>query len=384
MPARPLVALSICIFALGIGEELWQAFLPKYLVELGASALAVGLFASLKDLLDGLYQYPGGWLADRLGRKRALLLFTGLAASGYLVYATAPDWRFVFAGLVLVMAWKAGAFPATFAVIGDALPKGQRTPAFIAQSILVRVPRVIGAPIGGLLIGALGLILGLRVTMGIAVLLGLVALLVLFFLQEDRVRSESDLRPMEPLAFVLPAVLKKLLFAECLLRFGEAIAASFILLFITDQLGIPASTYGLFYAVQQSVALVSYLPSQWLTRVLGEKKTILLSFLAFSLFPVAVRGSRTVPALIAAFVVGGLKEIGEPVRKAFIVDEVAPEAKARAVGAYYTVRNLVIVPAGGVGGVLWGIAPGLPLLAAGGVGFLGVAAFVALVRPDGR
>ena len=38
-----------------------------------------------------------------------MLIFTGLATVGYAIYALAPSWPFVFAGLLGVMAWKAGA-----------------------------------------------------------------------------------------------------------------------------------------------------------------------------------------------------------------------------------------------------------------------------------
>src|SRR5438477_12466913 len=80
---RNVVVVSGAVFLLGIGEELWKKFLPKYLEALGASPRAIGLFGTADDFFDAVYQYPGGWLADRLGRRRAFLLFVGLAAIGY-------------------------------------------------------------------------------------------------------------------------------------------------------------------------------------------------------------------------------------------------------------------------------------------------------------
>src|SRR5262245_14415710 len=174
---RNVAVLALSIFGLGLGEELWQSYLPKYLTALGASGVGVGLFASLKDLLDGLYQYPGGWTGDRFGRKRTLMLFTITAMCGYALYALAWRWVVVFAGLVLVMAWKAGAFPVTFAVIGDALPQGRRAIAFSVQSVLVRAPRVIGAPLGGLLIASFGVVTGVRIAAGITLLLAVIVLI---------------------------------------------------------------------------------------------------------------------------------------------------------------------------------------------------------------
>src|SRR5512141_219813 len=89
---RNVVAVAAAMFLLGLGENLWKSFLPKYLQALGAPVLAVGLFGTVRDFLDGAYQYPGGWIADRYGRRRALLLFVGLASIGYAIYALAPSW----------------------------------------------------------------------------------------------------------------------------------------------------------------------------------------------------------------------------------------------------------------------------------------------------
>ncbi len=55
------------MFLMGLGEELWKRFVPKYLEALGAPVLAIGLYGTVRDLLDGVYQYPGGWVAVPLG-----------------------------------------------------------------------------------------------------------------------------------------------------------------------------------------------------------------------------------------------------------------------------------------------------------------------------
>ena len=53
-----VAVLALSIFGLGLGEELWQSYLPKYLTALGASGAMVGLFSSLKELLDGMKKPP--------------------------------------------------------------------------------------------------------------------------------------------------------------------------------------------------------------------------------------------------------------------------------------------------------------------------------------
>src|SRR4029450_3946139 len=149
---RNVVLASAAVFILGLGEELWKKFVPKYLEALGATTFIVGLYGTAEDFFDAIYQYPGGWLADHLGRRRAFLIFVALASLGYIVYLFSPSWPFIFVGLGFVMAWQSMASPAIFALIGDALPRERRAMGFTLQSILKRVPIVI-APMAG---GALG------------------------------------------------------------------------------------------------------------------------------------------------------------------------------------------------------------------------------------
>src|SRR5439155_39280 len=207
------------------------------------------LFGTCEDFLDGVYQYPGGWIGDRYGRRRALRLFVALAMIGYGLYWLAPSWPFVFAGLLFVMAWSSMASPPLFAVVGDALPRDRRALGFTVQSILKRVPIAVAPTLGGLVIAAYGVRDGVHLGLGVTVVL----------------------------------------------------APDF-------------------------------------------------------------------PGLVVAFVVGGVREVGEPARKALIVDLVQPTMRARSVGLYYLVRSLAIAPAAFIGGLLWGVTPALPFWVAGAIG----------------
>jgi predicted MFS family arabinose efflux permease len=95
---------------------------------------------------------------------------------------------------------------------------------------------------------------------------------------------------------------------------------------------------------------------------------------------VAVVLAHDFATLVVAFVVGGLREIGEPARKALIVDLVQPSVRARSIGLYYLVRSVAIAPAAVVGGLLWEITPALTFWVAGAVGLVGVVVFAATVN----
>jgi len=164
------------MFVMGLGENLWRRFLPKYLESFGAPVTVIGLFGTTEDFLDGVYQYPGGWVADRHGRRRALLLFITLTALGYALFAAMPAWPIAFAALALVMAWDAMASPTLFAVVGDALPREKRTLGFTVQSILRRGPIVVAPTIGGILIAHWGIRGGVRLGLLVSIMLAAAAL----------------------------------------------------------------------------------------------------------------------------------------------------------------------------------------------------------------
>jgi len=79
--------------------------------------------------------------------------------------------------------------------------------------------------------------------------------------------------------------------------------------------------------------------------------------------------------LAGAFVIGGLKEIGEPARKSLIADLAPEDRRASTVGVYYAIRNLLVVPAGLCGGILWQQGPARPLEAAAAVSLAGLILF---------
>lgn len=97
---------------------------------------------------------------------------------------------------------------------------------------------------------------------------------------------------------------------------------------------------------------------------MGKKPFVVLTFSFFTLFPLVLLFSHSFEMLILAFVLRGLKEFGEPTRKALIL-ELAPEhRKAGMFGLYYLVRDLIVSLAAFGGAFLWAIGPEVNLLTA--------------------
>ncbi|HEY0376742.1 MAG TPA: MFS transporter [Pyrinomonadaceae bacterium] len=375
---RNVAIASSAILLLGFGEELWKKFLPKYLEALGASKAVIGLFGTTKDFFDAVYQYPGGWLADHLGRRRAFVAFVALASVGYLIYLLSPSWPFVFVGLALSMAWNSMASPAVFAVIGDALPPERRAMGFTLQSMIKRAPMAAAPLAGGALIAASGVLAGVRT--GLAITLALAAVTVLIVRRINLPVIKGATTNMRGVWRSFHAALKRLLISDVIIRACEGMVDVFIVLYVTNVIGISIARYGLLVAIQLTTSILVYIPAARIAGRIGRKPFVIATFSCFALFPVAVAFADGFPALVFAFVVGGLREIGEPSRKAMIVDFAEPHLRARSVGLYYLVRSLSITPAAATGGLLWAISPRAPFITAGVIGLIGTIVFAATVE----
>ena len=273
------------------------------------------------------------------------------------------------------------ASPTLFAVVGDALPKGRRAMGFTVQSILRRVPIVIAPTIGGFIIATYGLSEGMHFGLGVSLLLGAVTLLVISRIRLTLPPSEGKTN-LAGVWRALPDTLRKLLASDIFIRTCEGMVDVFLVIYATTVIGISAAQFGLLVAIQTLTSIIVQIPAARLADRFGRKPFVVATFISFSMFPIAVVLSHGFPALAMAFVIGGLREIGEPSRKAMIVDLALPHLRARSVGLYYLVRSLAITPAAFIGGLLWKITPAFPFIIAGGIGFAGTALFAMTVREE--
>ncbi len=140
-----------------------------------------------------------------------------------------------------------------------------------------------------------------------------------------------------------------------MIRFADRLTKMFVIFHVTEIVGASMLQYGLWVALQMSVSISSYLPAARLSDRGRRTPFVVITFLALTLFPLILLFSGTFLWLLAAFIVLGLHETGEPSRKAMIVDLAPKEKRGESVGIYYTLRGLVVMPVPILGGILWGI-----------------------------
>lgn len=379
---RGTAGVLLAIVLMGMGEHMSERFLPVYLTALGGGALAVGGLQALDNLLSALYSLPGGYLAERIGPKRALLAFSMAAMLGFAVVILIPVWQAVLIGAVLFIAWSAISLPATISLMYQSLPPERRTMGVTMHSLTRRIPMALGPVLGGGLIGVWGERDGVRAALAVALVLAGGALVF----QQRLIREDSTV----PAGARIPATggpvrlirsmgspLRRLLAADILIRFCEQIPYAFVVIWCMQSLPEPVSAvqFGLLTSIEMAAAVLVYIPvAHWADRT-TKKPFVLVTFVFFTLFPLVLLFSRTFAWLVLAFILRGLKEFGEPTRKALILDLAPDDHKPSVFGLYYLIRDVIVSAAALGGAFLWQIGPQVNFLSAFAFGLLGTVGF---------
>jgi MFS family permease len=407
---RNIALLLVALVLAGTGEKLWLGFAPKYLQTLGASVFVIGLFDALQTLLGAVYAYPGGWLTDHWGQRRPLMLFSALSLAGYLLVLVWHHWLALVLGSFLFLAWSAFSLPTTFSVVATSLEARQHTMGIGIQSMVRRVPMMIGPLVGGWFISRLGWQQGVQYALALCILLSLLTMAFQWLMmeatppslslplnrintkaeEEEKANPQRSAGPVSRPNFLtvvhsFTPVLRELLISDVLIRFCERIPYAFVILWAMNHAGVTAEQFGVLVAFEMVTAMLCYIPVAHLADKYGRRPFVLGAFAFFTLFPITLLWANNFVWLALAFIVRGLKEFGEPARKALIIGEAAPELRARTFGAYYLIRDCIVTSGSFLGAWLWSIGPQANFTSAavcGGLGTLWFWWFVYRRRAD--
>jgi MFS family permease len=378
------MGLLFMVVLVGMGERMAERFLPIYLLTLGGGVISIGLLNGLDNFLSAVYAFPGGYLSERIGTKRALLLFNFMAMVGFLIVILIPSWQAVLAGAVFFLAWSAISLPATMGLIAKVLPTEKRTMGVTMHSLVRRFPMALGPILGGLCIGAWGVTNGVRVAFCVALVLSVIAVLLQQKLIEDDSKSTSDdaavIAPEKnpwKLFQAMDNSLKRLLVSDILIRFCEQIPYAFVVVWCMKTIVHPVTAFqfGILTGVEMATAVLVYIPVAHLADKTTKKPFVVITFIFFTFFPLVLLFCQSFLWLIPAFILRGLKEFGEPTRKALILDLAPESCKAGMYGLYYLIRDVCVSVAAFGGAFLWQVGPTTNLIVAFLFGVAGTIGF---------
>ena len=271
--------------------ELAAPYYPEYVRQLGATESIVGVIGFVAFIALASVQFPGGYLADKYGRRWLVSTLTFGVALSYIFFAIAPTWHFILIGTLvanLCLLYQ----PALLAMMADSMPPERRGMGYSIINLIMSVTTTPAAAVGLALVVQYSLVGGLRIGYTIIVVFFLAAATLRLRLKESIKKNPGKMQLRE-LVDSYPKAMKEgisvwklvpqstfFLFVSVLLvRFSFAMSQFNMLFYALDVLIISEATWGLATIALFSTMIIFAFPVGKLIDKIGRKIPLILSFL---------------------------------------------------------------------------------------------------------
>jgi MFS family permease len=324
--------------------ELPGTYFPLYVKALGGTAASLGIIGAAEMVARGLMQIPGGYIADRYGRKWIIMTMTALAGLSRIVYIFAPTWEWIVLGAA-VMGFTGIYAPALEALIADSLPPERRGMGFGIVRLIGSVSTTPSPLIAGFLYLRIGLIPTMRLSYGLAAVGFFVAAALRTRLVETLERPEridvAEMAASYPVSLkesvgiwrLVPRDAFTLFVSQVLTMFTVGMFLPVFTLFMVEDLGITEFQLSLIMASMFVTMIVFALPTGKLIDMVGKKWPLLASYVFWAAaVPLFLWGDFW-RLILAMTLIGVLQVLISSAGAAWTADLVASEHRGRVNGS---------------------------------------------------
>jgi len=352
-----------------------SVYYSLFILELGGTPFIIGVIEFVSFLVLASVQFPGGYLADKHGRRWLIVTFTfGLALSN-LFYVFAPSWHFILAGVILQNLFLVYQ-PALFAIIADSVPHEKRGMGFSTLMFVNNIASIFSPAIAGFLYVQYGLVSGMRMAYLGIVIFYLVAAIVRIKLTEtlqtgsNRITLSRTVREY-PKAVkegigvwrVLPRSMFFLFLTNALSSFIYAMSGPYLVVYATRVLHIGAFNWAILMMWLTGSMIFSALPSGKLADRVGRKNPLFVSWLFLAFFPLLFLWGDLRILFVAFLLFGISNALFGAAYQALEADLVPRELRGKEVGCSQFITYALMSIGGLVGGFVYQcVSPTLPFI----------------------
>ncbi|TRO50903.1 MFS transporter [Candidatus Bathyarchaeota archaeon] len=324
--------------------ELPATYFPLYVKALGGTAVSLGIVGAAEMIARGLVQIPGGYIADRYGRKWIIMTMTAIAGLSRLIYIFAPNWEWLVLGAA-VMGFTGIYSPALEAMIADSIPPEKRGMGFGLVRLIGSVSTTPSPLIAGFLYLRIGLLPTMRLSYGIAAAGFAIAAFLRVRLKETLDSPEKinvgDMMSSYPVSLkesisiwrIVPKDAFILFISNILTMFTIGMFMPVFTLFMVEDLGITEFELSLIMSAMFITMIIFALPTGKVVDTIGKKKPLLASYVLWGLaVPLFLYGNFW-RLILAMTLVGVLQVLIGSAGSAWTADLVASENRGRVNGS---------------------------------------------------
>jgi len=315
-----------------------------YVQALGGTGMGVGLIGFANFISMAAVSFPGGYLADKYGRRWIITTMTFGMALSHLILALAPSWEFILFGSIvnsLCLIYQ----PALFAMFQDSLPPEQRGIGSTITQLINSTFNTPGPLIAGVLLLQFGLVPSMRIIYLLMTSLFLIAAMIRLRLQESKeqytpIRIQSILSSYPQAVRESIQIWKKvprsmfwLFIGQTFWMFGFALTQVINALYARDILFIPESQWWLVYFPLLITMGIASIPVGRAIDSVGRKKPLYFALIIWSCATLLFINGTFFTVMIAMSLFGLAQLLAMAASTALSADLVGSEHRGRVNGS---------------------------------------------------
>ena len=358
--------------------ELPATYFSLYVLGLGATETILGVIGFSQFLALASLQFPGGYLADKYGRKWLISTMTFGVALSFILYAIAPSWPVILIGVILMSIFNSTYQPALNAMISDSLPPERRGMGFSIIMLIASVSTTPSPLVAAYLRANFDLITAMRIAYGIVVGLFLIAAFLRFLFLKETIVTASKPR-LNEIFQSYPTALKEsisvwkkvpksmfyLFLAFSIAIFGFSATFLYTVVYATKVLLIDEIAWALITAIVPITTIILALPVGKLVDKIKRKTPILISILIFGLSMWIFMNGDITKVTVSLILLGAGQVMLNAAFGALQTD-LTPKEQRGKVNGFINFANYLVMASGSLlGGYLYeSLAPQAPFMLA--------------------
>ena len=314
-----------------------------YVRALEGTGVALGIIGLASFLAMAVVAFPGGYLADKYGRRWLITTMTFGMALSHLFFALAPTWHFRLLGTIisnLFLIYQ----PALFALFQDSLPPERRGMGSSITELIRGTVNTPGPLIAGFLFLQFGLVTSMRIIYLIMTGLYLTAAVWRLRLKETMTKTGSirlrDFFSSYPTAFkesvnvwkAVPRSMFWLFIGQTLFMFGWSISQVINALYARDVLLIPEEQWWLVFIPLFLAMIIASVPIGKMVDKIGRKIPLVLGLIVFGVATLIFVNGNFLTVMISMCLFGVAQLLAMSALTALLTDLVQPENRGKVNG----------------------------------------------------
>jgi MFS family permease len=328
-----ILALSWLI--MDFAREMPTTYYGLYVKALGGSAFIIGIIGSVSMIFQAIVQIPGGYLADKYGRRWLISTMTFGIALSYLFYAFAPTWQWLMVGAIiqsLCFIYR----PALQAIIADSLPQDRRGMGFSIITLINSVSTTPSPLLAGWLFQVHGLVPSVRISYTLVMIAFFIAGVIRLRIKEtvenppkinigEMVGSiPASIRESMTVWRKVPKSAFALFTTDILLMTALSLFMPIMVLYIVEDLGLPEVRWSLILTTLFVSMIVLSIPIGKIIDKVGKRWPLIAAYLLWIItIPLYVYGNFF--RLFLAMILSGAIQITLMSASASLIADLVPQ-----------------------------------------------------------